>query len=190
MHEFILTASHYGLSSVRWLALGSFPELRFTIRKSVERVIMCMMFVWFAYNPWLSVGTWLGPQVTDPHAFQSGWVMKAFLIIVMLATALGLAGVVYNKLGTAKALTVLLATSLLAYMPFNLGWFPTTPINVFYATWFFVLPVLAGAGLSTGFWTRYLSGTLPTQSVGGHVNATVINPTDHNVTPLDAHHHT
>jgi hypothetical protein len=154
-------------------------ELWYIIKVSAGRMLGCMVLCWLLYNPWFSLTTWLWPQVVNTDELHYGWPIKVLIVLLAFGFLIGMVLTVRSALGWGWSLLVISVAALLAYLPFYISWPFSTPWveatqrHVFYAAYFFVVPALFGAALSAGYVTRYLKGTLLTQSVGGHVDANV-----------------
>lgn len=154
-------------------------ELIKIARITLGRIAGCMLIAWLVYNPWYSLVGWLGPQVAGNGDIEHAWPFKLLLALVAVGIVIGLLATIKKALGLWWGGLVAVVASVAAFLPFYEGWVTETGPHAFYAAWFFVLPVLAGCALSSGYLVRYVKGIA---SVQGHVSAEVTNA-DHSAMP-------
>ena len=153
-------------------------------RITFGRIIGCMLIAWIVYNPWFSLVGWLGPQMAGSGEIEHAWPFKLLLTLVAAGIVIGLAVTVRKALGLWWGGLIGVVATVLAYTPAYIGWITLTPLHVFYALWFFVVPVEFGCALSSGYLIRYLKGMT---SVQGHVSADITSVPEHHEVPSEAH---
>ncbi len=146
-------------------------ELMFIMKTAFGRFLMCELFLVVAYNPWLSITTWLYPQMADTDRLASGWPVKVVIGLLAIGFLATLVITVKNSMGFGWTALVVAITALLGYLPFYFNLLNVTDSHILNVVYFFMMPTVFACGLSAGHVTRYLKGTLLTQSVGGHAGA-------------------
>lgn len=141
----------------------------FLAKVIVMRIIYALVVIAVIFNPWYSLWQLIAPANSiNLLDLETGWPFKLLAVLIALFAVILFMKTTGQSMGKFGIGAMLLVLGVTAYIPFYMIWLPVTEVAIAYMAYFFVFPVLLGFGLSTGYITRWLNGTLITRPVGGH----------------------
>ena len=130
------------------------------------RIMMAAVLLTVVYNPWFSAFQLVFQSWNASTGdYESGWLFKAIGVLILAGLVFLFVNTTRKSLGLPGLIFFAAILSLISAVPFYVGWMLPNAYDIFYMAYFFATPVLLGFGLSTGYVTRYLSGTLQTTTV-------------------------
>lgn len=155
----------------------------------IMRIIYALVVIAVIFNPWFSLWQLIAPANTiNLLDLETGWPFKLLAVLIALFAVILFMKTTGQSMGKFGISAMLLVLAVMAYIPFYMEWLPPTEVTILYMAYFFVFPVLLGFGLSTGYITRWLNGTLITKPIGGHDVAHHPAAVDPGATDVGGHH--
>ena len=136
-------------------------EFKYVCSKVFWRVAIITLILAIIYNPYMSLYQLVLPTgMTSTYDIFDGWLYKLIGIVIAGGLVTLFIRTTKASMGKWGVCISSICLGLFCYLPFYAGLLPLTEMNAFYVFYYIFVPWLLGAGLATGYFIRWLNGTL------------------------------